>query len=80
MSLKIVFIFTNSADPDQMPPYVSFHLGLHFLPKYLFTGIQNEKCYIVVVEQLQLWRGRRPTGPKFLKKKCLSAVFCLPSN
>ena len=26
-----------------MPPYVVFHLRLHCLPKYLFTGIQNEK-------------------------------------
>ena len=36
------FNFANSADPDEMPPYVAFHLGLHCLPKYLFTGIQNE--------------------------------------
>ena len=32
----------NSADPDEMPPYVAFHLGLHCLPKYLFPGIKNE--------------------------------------
>ena len=32
----------NSADPDEMPPYVAFHLGWHCLPKYIFTGIQNE--------------------------------------
>ena len=43
MSLKIVFILVNSADPDEMPPYVAFHLGLHCLPKYLFTSYQNEK-------------------------------------
>ena len=43
MSLKIVFIIANSADPDEMPPYAAFHLGLHNLPKYLFTGIQKEK-------------------------------------
>ena len=24
----------NSADPDEMPHYVAFHLGLHCLPKY----------------------------------------------
>ena len=41
--LKIVFILTNSADPEQMPPLGVFHLGLHCLSKYLFTGIQNEK-------------------------------------
>ena len=43
MYLKIVFILENSADPDEMPPYVAFHLGLHCLPKYPFTDIQNEK-------------------------------------
>ena len=38
-----LFILANSADPDEMPPYAAFHLGLHCLPKYLFTGIRNEK-------------------------------------
>ena len=42
---KIVFNFANSADPDEMPTYAAYHLGLHCLPKYLFTGIQNEKGY-----------------------------------
>ena len=34
--MKIVFIFTNSAEPDEMPcsGYVAFHLGHHCLPKY----------------------------------------------
>ena len=40
---NIVFILTNSADLAQMPLYGVFHLGLHCLPKYLFTGIQYEK-------------------------------------
>ena len=31
LSLKIVFILANSEDPDEMPPYVAFHLGLHSL-------------------------------------------------
>ena len=43
MSLKIIFILANSADPDEIQPYAAFHPGLHCLPKYLFTGIQNEK-------------------------------------
>ena len=44
MSLKIVFILAaNSADPDEMPPKVAFHLGLHCLPKYMLTSIQNER-------------------------------------
>ena len=33
------FIFANSTDPDEMSPYVAFHIGL----QYLFTGIQNER-------------------------------------
>ena len=38
-------ILANSADPDEMLPYVAFHLGLHCLTifKYLFASIQNEK-------------------------------------
>ena len=51
MSLMICFYLTNSADPDEMPPYAEFHLGLHCLPKFWYpelpvlriTGIQNEK-------------------------------------
>ena len=30
--LKIDFVLANSADPDEMPHYVAFHLGLHCLP------------------------------------------------
>ena len=29
-SLKIDFVL-NSADPNEMPPYAAFHLGLHSL-------------------------------------------------
>ena len=46
ISINDVFlspILTNSANTDEMPPYVAFHLWLHCLPNYLFTGIQNEK-------------------------------------
>ena len=42
MSAKIVFILANSAYPNEMLPYAAFHLGLHGLSKYLFTGSQNE--------------------------------------
>ena len=31
---------------DEMPHYMAFHLGLHCLPKYQFTGIRNEKQLI----------------------------------
>ena len=40
LSLKIVLILANSADPDEMQHYAAFHLGLHCLPKYLFRGFQ----------------------------------------
>ena len=32
LSLQIYFVLANSADPDEMPSYVAFHLGLHCLP------------------------------------------------
>ena len=32
LSLRINFDFENSADHDEMPPYVAFHLGLHCKP------------------------------------------------
>ena len=31
-SLKIDFVLKNSADPDEIPHYVAFHLDLHCLP------------------------------------------------
>ena len=43
LSLKIDLILANEARPDEMPHNVAFHLGLHYLPKYLLAGIQNEK-------------------------------------
>ena len=46
LSLMIVFIFANCTGPDEMPPYAAFHLCLHCLPKYLFTGMQNERVNI----------------------------------
>ena len=33
-SLKIVLILAKSADPDEMPPYAAFYLGLQGLPNY----------------------------------------------
>ena len=33
LSLKVVLILANSADPDEMQHYAAFHLGLHCLPK-----------------------------------------------
>ena len=43
LSLKIVLILENSADPDEMQQYAAFRLGLHCLPKYLLRGFQYTK-------------------------------------
>ena len=43
LSLRIVFTLTNSVDPDEMPHYAAFHLGLHCLSKYPFRGLQYIK-------------------------------------
>ena len=42
-SEKIDFVVANSADPDDMPCYVAFHLSLPFLPKYPFWGFEFTK-------------------------------------
>ena len=41
MSLMIVFTFTNSVDPDEMPHNAAFHKGLHCLSKYPFRGTKR---------------------------------------
>ena len=33
LSLKVVLILANSADPDEMQHYAAFHLGLYCLPR-----------------------------------------------
>ena len=43
LSLKIIFVLANSADPDKMPHYAAFHQGLHSLPKYPFRGFWSTK-------------------------------------
>ena len=43
LSLNVVLILANSADPDEMQHYAAFHLGLHGLPNYLFSGFQFTK-------------------------------------
>ena len=44
-SLKTVGILhvVNSVDPDEMPRYTAFHLGLHCFPRYPFSGFQYNK-------------------------------------
>ena len=43
LSLKIGFVFSNTAEPDEMPLYATFHLGLQCLPKYRFKGFRSSK-------------------------------------
>ena len=43
MSLKVVLILVNSADPDEMQHQAAFHLGLHCLPKYVFRGFSIQR-------------------------------------
>ena len=38
MYLKIIFILTNSANPDKMQLFVALYLGLHCLSKYSFRS------------------------------------------
>ena len=40
LSLKIVFILSNSAGNDVMRHFAAFHLGLHCLPMYPFRGFK----------------------------------------
>ena len=44
LSLKIDFVLGNRADPDEMPLYVAFDLGLHCLPKYPLKGYWSSKA------------------------------------
>ena len=43
LSLKVVLILPNSADPYEMQHHAAFHLGLHCLSKYPFRGFQHTK-------------------------------------
>ena len=47
LSLKIDFVLANNADPDEIPHYAAFHLGLHFLPKRTFRGLRSFSDYPV---------------------------------
>ena len=73
-SLKIAFILANSTDSDEMPPYATFHLGLHCLPKYLFTGIQNEKDKLALGVEIPCLTC--PTWPHFIQDKLKLLFTC----
>ena len=46
--------FTNSVDPDEMPHYGAFHLGLNCLYKYLLKGVPYTKAYVVGAQKNHL--------------------------
>ena len=58
--MKINFILANSADPDEMPHSVPFHLGFHCLQKYQFSGFKSTKgkvcCQLILksIHKVQL--------------------------
>ena len=43
MFLQTVIILAKQCLPDELSDFVAFHLGLHWMPKWLFTGIQATK-------------------------------------
>ena len=45
LSLKVVLIFKNSADSDEMLHFDAFHLGLRCLPKYQIRVLQYTEGY-----------------------------------
>ena len=44
LSLKVVLILANSADPDKMQHDAAFHLSLYGLPKEPFRDFQYINC------------------------------------
>ena len=58
--MKFVIIFTNSAEPDEMPHNAAFHTVLHCLQKYLFAGtVLPAKSDSDAVFCLQSYQGLR---------------------
>ena len=50
--------FLNSVPKDGQTvqtSYAAFHLGLHYLPKYLFTGISRMKRVNVRLKEINIW-------------------------
>ena len=45
LSLKIYSVLANSADPDEMPHFVPFYLGLRCVQKHPLRGFQSTKGY-----------------------------------
>ena len=41
--LKVLYVYTNHADPDEMLHNAAFHQGIHCLPKYSLGSLQDTK-------------------------------------
>ena len=42
------FVLSTSADPNKMPHYAAFHLGLHCLSKYQFRDFCLQRVNLIV--------------------------------
>ena len=51
LSLEIVFILANRAEPDEMLLYAAFYVGLHSLPKYLRPLVISVPKFFVLISQ-----------------------------
>ena len=45
LSLNVVLILANNADPGEMQRFAAFHLAIFCLQKYLFRSFQYTKGY-----------------------------------
>ena len=48
------FFLANSSDPDEMPLNAAFHLGLHCLLKYAFSGFWSLKGLFELMLNVQV--------------------------
>ena len=83
--MKIVFSLANSADPDEMPPYVAFHLGLHCLPKHLLLVSKMKRVKINKNLQSNPFKPNGLSSPYHLEEsitnfRLLGAFFHKNSN
>ena len=47
--LEDFFIFSNSADIDEMPHYAAFNLGLHCLQKYIVPICRYQQWKVLLL-------------------------------
>ena len=66
LSPKIGCVLANSADPDEMPHYAAFHLGLPCLPKYLFWGYWSSRAKSIFKREIAIIFLSTKLRPDFL--------------